>query len=1206
MNRLRRDLFRAFALAALAATFTASPALAAEEELVGVLATAVRDDVAAELDLSADQLARLLEVVGDRESSALEQVMRVRDLPAGERRTALAEFRAESEQAGLSILDEPQQTKLYGIVARRTGLSILADPKVAQRMGIDEATSREIAAQVEQRDERLAGASRREQAEIRAEFERTTWADASPEMQQAWETYTGSAGGGRPARPFGGGRRGEIAGGGGPGGFSGPPRGGFPPDFAQREGGGRFPSRGGFGDAPDGPPGEFRPENFGPGGFSGGPRPSRDAEPNDEEETPATPATDPGDTTLRFTFRFEPWGKVIEWFAEQNRLSLIMDAPPPGTFNYVDDREYSPAQALDVINEFLQAQGFVLLRRRQALMVVNFDAGNKIPPSWVDFVPLDRLDDRGEHDYVSTLFSVRRMTVSDAVTEVDKLVSPMGTIVSLPKSGQLMVTDTVTHLKTMRSVIEAVERPGDGAVQLVTLPSGQGKQILDIARQLLAVPAEETENADGSLRLAVEANMERVWLTGRGDQVDWAVSVFDDIKAGVGAEGAMQVQVYDVGTADGAVVVDVLKSMTAGTGAKLAYFPANGQIIAEARLEQQRTIRAMIDQLQAEGRRIETFRLRELNPQVAVLQLNKLFKATGDAAVANAPTVDADIASRQLVVRGSDAQIAEIKDWLAKMGEGDEGDAPYGRGKTRIIPLTGTAALRTIEQVERLWAAMEPNRVNVVAPRNRAVQQRTSTADEVAPAAAPQAFGLPAAPPRSQAPAVAPAASQPPSDDEASVRTTPATLAAFQVEATAESEATAPETPSPSPSDLPASGVEELAEESETANPNEGAPISVIVGPAGIVITSDDEAALNRFEELLSNIASVTPTGGQSFVVFYLKHARAEVISVTLGNILRGGSSSFQNGDVREVAANAFGDVLASVGGGLAGSLLGLDGGGASSGTVQAGGTSIIAESRLNALFVSGRQQDIETIEQLLEILDQPQGPEDVAVEAKPRMIPVVNMDAEAVATVLKQVYSNRLEGSGGGGGGGRGPSPEDFIRALAGGRGRGGRGGGGGGGNDAENEPEKMSIGVDERSNSLVIVAPDQLFQEVYALVQQLDQVDTAGAETVRIVSLDRSNPSAVRQALTAIVGQQAQVGGTGSSTSSQNTDNNDAEDARRRLEFARRIQQMRGAGGPPSGFGGGPPGGFGGRGGGRGGFGGGRGGDGGGRGGRGGGGRD
>ena len=61
------------------------------------------------------------------------------------------------------------------------------------------------------------------------------------------------------------------------------------------------------------------------------------------------------------------------------------------------------------------------------------------------------------------------------------------------------------------------------------------------------------------------------------------------------------------------------------------------------------------------------------------------------------------------------------------------------------------------------------------------------------------------------------------------------------------------------------------------------------------------------------------------------------------------------------------------------------------------------------------------------------------------------------------------------------------------------------------------MTVGVDARTNSLVVSAPDNLFSEVKLLVEQLDTIDTGSNETMKVVTLKRSNPSAVQTAPTA-----------------------------------------------------------------------------------------
>ena len=268
-------------------------------------------------------------------------------------------------------------------------------------------------------------------------------------------------------------------------------------------------------------------------------------------------------------------------------------------------------------------------------------------------------------------------------------------------------------------------------------------------------------------------------------------------------------------------------------------------------------------------------------------------------------------------------------------------------------------------------------------------------------------------------------------------------------------------------------------------------------------------------------------------------------------------------------------NVLGSVGGGIIGSLLG--GGGESVGL--SGPASIVPDVRLNALIVQAAPADLALIEQLLPIIDRDSSPEDVQTGGKPKLIPVIYMPAEEMANIVRSVYADRIAGAESRGGQ-RPPSPEDFIRALRGGR-DGGRGG------QTAGEVQKMAIGVDSRSNSLIVAAPESLFKEVEELVAQLDDETIVTDEDVQVINIKKANPQMLQKTLSSMLGSSARVGTTSSNSSSSSRGpsgmptpggspmGGSAEDIQRRMEFFRSLRDRMGGGegGNPGGFG--PPGG-------------------------------
>ena len=99
---------------------------------------------------------------------------------------------------------------------------------------------------------------------------------------------------------------------------------------------------------------------------------------------------------LTFNFRYAPWKDVLDWFAAQADLSLIADSTPKGTFNYTNTKEYTPAQAIDLLNSVLLTKDYTLIRKDGLLFVINLaDMKEGLGAPFVSEVPQEELDTRG-------------------------------------------------------------------------------------------------------------------------------------------------------------------------------------------------------------------------------------------------------------------------------------------------------------------------------------------------------------------------------------------------------------------------------------------------------------------------------------------------------------------------------------------------------------------------------------------------------------------------------------------------------------------------------------------------------------------------------------------------------------------------------------------------------------------------------------------
>ena len=1173
---IRRFVFVVPGIAGVVAAcwLAASCAAAADPAFVGVLALAVDDEVSQQLGLTENQKQQLLDLIDTREEEVLETALELRELPASERAEKLAPFRRESESKGLELLSAQQRHKLEQIRIRRLGVAALAEPAIAGRLNLTAQQRVHVGELLQQQAKRLAGVDEQAGRVIRAETKHSLTGVLSEEQQVALRQLTSET----PAEGPPGDENGIAAG---------------SPQPVEPE-------------ASESPavPGEAEPAESLPA------QPAQ-AEPEEppEGEPAETAEEKPG--KLRFNFRFQPWEDVLDWFARQADLSLVLDAPPPGTLNYTDNREYTPHEAIDLLNSVLLTKGYTLVRRDRMLMLINLEDG--VPPNLVSTIPLEELDKRGEYELVSVLFQLEKVTPEEAELELQKLVGPQGSVVPLPKAQQVLVTETAGRLRTIRDVIQRIEDPEgliSGQLQTFELDYITPEEALDVLRQLLDIPSDQNAAPDGSIRFALDPSGTKLLASGKSDklarvgEILEAVDVpgLDDLELG-GIDETPQLEVYSIATADPESVLQVMQTLLAGLpDVRLAIDSKTGNLIALARPGEHATIKATLQQMQRDAQRVEVIHLRSVDPQLAVLSINKLFGAGGEGS-GTAPKVDADPSTRQLLVRGNEAQIEQIRALLEKMGEtGAEELDGTGGGNVRMLPLSGRAAKSALERIQQIWPTMRNNRIRVVTPSAVIPTLRPGSPAESSPP--PDALFDPffnpgalievpaTAPPSAEDPKTEPPAPEEPLSDQPTPEPPAKALPPVQ-----------PVSPGPSPTEAKSAAAtpappgrgkiffavqttqpeaepdsSEPSEEPVQTAPaepvNEPAPIIVTLGPGGLMIASQDIEALDDFEQLLTTLAGSEMMGNNEMTIFYLKHAKATVVAEILDQIFGGGTTTSSSSAGGSGGGSLFGDLagaaLGDMGGGVLGSLLGLGGDGGS--ISPTGSMQITPDTRLNALIVQANPADLDTIEQLLKILDQKESPEDVLVRPKPKLIPVFNTQAEEIAEIVKQVYQDRMTSTSSRG---QQPTPQEFIQML-----RGGRRSGGGSQRGSTDDVQKMSIGVDPRTNSVIVSAPEPLFEEVKQLVEQLDQAAIESNQAVRVITLHRANPNAVQQALSALTGNAVQFGKTGSqpgssggrpqarpgSTPAGSPSSAQQQQMMQRMQFLRSMQQRGGtrSGGP------------------------------------------
>jgi hypothetical protein len=157
----------------------------------------------------------------------------------------------------------------------------------------------------------------------------------------------------------------------------------------------------------------------------------------------------------------EPWGKVLEWLADQSGLPFVGDVKPERNFSFMSlgkKQSYTLGEIIDILNEGLatQKQKLVLLRRDRSLTLVRTDdedLGRLLPR-----VRIEDLGGRGKTELVIVAVPLKFQSAEDLAPSVRKMMGPLGMVSILARENQLELRDTAGNLRRLVQVIQDTDR----------------------------------------------------------------------------------------------------------------------------------------------------------------------------------------------------------------------------------------------------------------------------------------------------------------------------------------------------------------------------------------------------------------------------------------------------------------------------------------------------------------------------------------------------------------------------------------------------------------------------------------------------------------------------------------------------------------------------------------------------------------------------
>lgn len=779
------------------------------------------------------------------------------------------------------------------------------------------------------------------------------------------------------------------------------------------------------------------------------------------------------------SFAGQPWDQVFTWLTKTSGLPMVTKIKPPGTFSLVSPpgAKYSINGVVDLINEVLSPDGFLLVRRKHSWTIITAD--KEFDASLLQEIEPDELPDRADSELVAMIVPAAPLIAEDVQVPIKRILGKFGSVSALPGTNQLIMHDEVKRLRRVLRIIDSLKKGGLAdsyskvceyiparrakriLIDLLGDPSGPRPDPRDPRRTLPGPDLTNPEVAKKIHHITCDEVSNTILVTGPPNIVSKAKSIVET-RLDIPVYPSQPKRINGGQETARSYTVPLNHAVSLATALK-EKFKSSDTIFIDAVDNSTLSILALpndhitIAKILADEGSIVIPALVGVGAMDATdvaTTLNSMFGTDLDAEKAATLFIEAQIDRNAILVRGSAEQVQSVKEAIGVIiGRGEAvGGVP---NNTRIITLEKGSASTLAEALRQLLPSMRPN--NPV--------QILGGGTERPKLPEPMPMPMPQPMPKD------PEGKKPDdggmsSKDKGKKQSKVLPIAFFE--------------PTPRKAKQPVKGLIQLA-------------------PVGgrLMIISDDPKALEMATQLARHILRSDATTGD-YAVIPLKHAPAAKAAEVIDEVFNGRRLSTLQG-----RGGAGSNALSFL------NLYRAQNVNPPSDPRQER-VRVVADETSNSLLVKASTLDLMTIRKLLDKAIDSGKNESKIVKKLHALGPLKHADATDVALLLKDVYqantketpvAQTREGFRGIG----------FLPVEA---------------DTTKSKEATLWIGVDKRTNSLVVHCSDMIFADIKQVVEQLDEGARKTHRVVKVIPLRGLDPEVVKQAIEALQGKKGDAG--------------------------------------------------------------------------------
>jgi type II secretory pathway component GspD/PulD (secretin) len=483
---------------------------------------------------------------------------------------------------------------------------------------------------------------------------------------------------------------------------------------------------------------------------------------NDEADEDEFQAMIGEDGRVEFWFRNQQWVDMVQWLEGISNKPLDWLELPADRVNMRSPGRYTIEQTHDLFNRYLLARGYTLLEVDSGLAIAKTE---KINPAIVPRVDVAELASLPPHSFVRTSLDVGWLSAEKLTEELAPMISVNGRLTALKTTNRIEAMDAVVNLLQVADLLDQ-ERNSTSREALAPefklryLPAEEAKLMLEqflgvekkaaapmTSQQMQMMQQMRSQNKGApppakKVEISIVANPRQnsVIIRAPADRIAVAMEFLKRIDVSGNSILSLsdiqsRVEVYRLASLDPEKLIEIVSEMNVlEPTTRVRVDKDNNNLIVSGSGADKYIIKSLIERLDGSGRSFEVLPLRRLDAEevaesIAFLMGQKDEKKTSSSRRSyysygyygrdeeekkdtDEFRVAANTRYRQVLLWANENEMAEVRSLLVKLGE----LPPPGGSRQTVRMIDASATPETYEYLQRLrqqWNRLSPNQLEL-------------------------------------------------------------------------------------------------------------------------------------------------------------------------------------------------------------------------------------------------------------------------------------------------------------------------------------------------------------------------------------------------------------------------------------------------------------------------------------------------------------